>query len=238
MSKKPINPNKIVIFSGAGISAESGLKTFRDSDGLWENYPVDLVASRSGWENDPALVLEFYNQRRKDAALAQPNAAHLAIAKLEEKFEVVIITQNVDDLHERAGSSQVIHLHGELTKARSSIDETLLYDIGDKPVNLGQKCELNSQLRPHIVWFGEMPLYMEEAKSHFKDAAYVLAVGSSLVVEPAASLLKKARFHAGKVIVTLDIDKVPYGYKLLKGKATRLVPAICNDWCKQKKFLD
>ena len=230
MSKPEINNKKIVVFTGAGISAESGIKTFRDHGGLWENYPIELVASIEGWRHDPALVLEFYNMRRKDAASAQPNAAHFAIAKLEEKFEVVVVTQNVDSLHEKAGSTNVIHLHGELSKARSSVDENLIHEIGDNDINMGDTCELGGQLRPHIVWFGEIPLNMDVARTHFKDASYVLAVGSSLVVEPAASLLKQARYQAEKVLVSLDVERVPYGYKYLRGKATSLVPYICNDW--------
>lgn len=233
MSRKPININKVVVFTGAGISAESGLKTFRDSDGLWEEYPVDLVATPSAWTSDPQLVLEFYNARRRDAANACPNEAHRAIADLESQFEVVVITQNIDNLHERAGSSHVIHLHGELTKAQSSVDASLLYEIDDKPIKIGDMCELNSQLRPHVVWFGEHPLYLDSARSHLIDAAYVLVVGTSLSVEPAASLLKKSRFHATKIITTLDINKVPFGFKLLRGKATNLVPAICNEWIKK-----
>ena len=231
MSKKPpINPRKIIVFTGAGVSAESGLKTFRDSDGLWENYPVELVASPRGWEADPELVLEFYNQRRAQAFEAKPNAAHIAIAGLEKKFDVIVVTQNIDDLHERAGSSKVIHLHGELSKARSSIDQDILYDIGNKSITIGQKCELKSQLRPHVVWFGESPMNLETARDHFKDAAYVLVVGTSLTVEPAASLIKKARHRAQKVIVTIDINKVPYGYKILRGRATNIVPSICKEW--------
>ncbi len=168
--------------------------------------------------------------RRKDAASAQPNAAHYAIAKLEEKFEVVVITQNVDRLHEKAGSSKVIHLHGELSKARSSLSEDLIIEIGDGDINVGDTCELGGQLRPHIVWFGEIPLNMDLARMHFKDASYVLAVGSSLVVEPAASLLKQARYQAEKVLVSLDVERVPYGYNFLRGKASGLVPVICNEW--------
>ncbi|WP_086934651.1 Sir2 family NAD-dependent protein deacetylase [Agarilytica rhodophyticola] len=229
-NKPPINPNKVVVFSGAGISAESGLNTFRDANGLWENYPVELVATSKGWQQDPGLVLDFYNKLRQQSNHAQPNQAHYAIADLEKTFDVVVITQNIDDLHERAGSSVVIHLHGELNKARSSLDNDLIYNIEEKPIHLGQKCELNSQLRPHVVWFGETPLHMEKARKHFLDAAYVLVVGTSLVVEPAAGLLKKARYKAQKIIVTLDIDKIPYGYKLLRGRASSLVPAVCEQW--------
>lgn len=234
-NRPPINPKKVIVFTGAGISAESGIKTFRDSDGLWENYPVELIATPSGWENDPDLVLEFYNARREQSAAAQPNKAHIAIAELEKIFDVVVVTQNVDDLHERAGSSHVLHLHGELGKARSTVAEDLTYDIGAKPIRMGEKCEFNSQLRPHIVWFGEMPFHMAEAKRHFIDAAYVLVVGSSLVVEPAASLLKKARYKAKKMIVTLDIDKIPFGYKLLRGNASNLVPVVCYEWMNSVK---
>ena len=236
MSKKSINPQKIVIFSGAGISAESGLNTFRDSNGLWENYPVEVVASLNGWKSNPELVLDFYNQRRKDAANASPNKAHLAIAALEKTFEAVIITQNVDDLHERAGSSNVLHLHGSLNQARSNVDPSLIYDIGSNPIHIGQSCELKSQLRPNIVFFGEIPYFLDEAKTHISDAACVLAVGSSLVVEPAASLLKKARFHAEKILITLDVDRVPFGFKLVRGKATELVPYYCNRWVNSGKF--
>lgn len=186
-------------------------------------------------QRHPSLVLEFYNQRRLQAYAAEPNSAHLAIAELETHFEVVVITQNIDNLHECAGSSHVIHLHGEISKAQSSIDPDIVYDIGSKPISLGDQCELKGQLRPHIVWFGEMPLRMDEARAHFKDAAYVLVVGSSLVVEPAASLLKKSRFQAKKIIVTMDIDKIPRGFQLLRGKASNLVPSVCKEW-KTKKI--
>lgn len=236
MPKAPINPQKIVVFTGAGISAESGLKTFRDSNGLWENYPVEVVASANGWRNNPELVLDFYNQRRLDAANAEPNKAHLAIAELEKKFDVVVITQNVDDLHERAGSSNVIHLHGKLNQARSTKDYNLIYDIGSAPIQMGQTCALKSQLRPNIVFFGEMPHFLDEAKHHILEAACVLAVGSSLVVEPAASLLKKARFHASKILITLEVDKIPFGFKLQRGKAAELVPYFCNRWLSMGKL--
>ncbi|MCD6400666.1 MAG: NAD-dependent protein deacylase, partial [Anaerolineales bacterium] len=152
---KPINKNKIVVISGAGISAASGLQTFRDSKGMWREFAIAEVASPQGWVTDPQKVLEFYNERRKQAVKAVPNRAHLAIAELEKKYEVVVITQNVDDLHERAGSSNVIHVHGELTKARSTTDPDIVYDIGDNEIKLGDRCEKGGQLRPHVVWFGE-----------------------------------------------------------------------------------
>jgi NAD-dependent deacetylase len=208
---QPIDPHKIVIFSGAGISAESGLTTFRDTDGLWNNYNISEVATPTAWESHPELVLQFYNERRIQIIAAAPNSAHLAIAELERSYNVVVITQNIDDLHERAGSSRIIHVHGEIVKARSSISPNLIYDIGGKPIKLGDTCEIGSQLRPHIMWFGENILNFELAKQELKTAAKVLVVGTSLTVYPAASLLKKARFHAEKILVSLEIDRKPFG---------------------------
>lgn len=222
---------KIVVFTGAGISAESGLETFRDSDGLWENYPVDKLATKEGFELNTELVLNFYNWRKKKVSHAQPNQAHIALAKLESKFDVVIITQNVDDLHERAGSTNVIHLHGQLSYMQSSADSSILYDWGDKPILIGQLCELNSQLRPHIVLFGEPVLRLSDARGHIKTADKVLAIGSSLTVQPAASLLRKARFKAEKILITFDFKgRIPFGYKLLRGNSAKLVPSICSNW--------
>lgn len=180
---------KVVVLTGAGISAESGLATFRDSGGLWEGHDVMEVASIEGWVRNPGKVLDFYNKRRKQAVDAQPNEAHYALAKLEERYDVTIITQNVDNLHEQAGSSHVIHLHGELTKARSTSDEKLIYDIGDREIHLGDTCEKGSQLRPHIVWFGEMVPMMEVAAAESSETDIYLVIGTSLVVYPAAGLL-------------------------------------------------
>lgn len=161
---------KLVILTGAGISAESGLKTFRDSDGLWEMYKLEDVATPMAWKKNPALVLEFYNQRRKDVLNATPNAAHKALVKLEPHFDVTIITQNIDDLHERAGSGKIIHLHGEILKSRSSKDEDLFYEChGD--IKMGELCELGSQLRPHVVWFHEAVPMMEPAAAVSGEAA-------------------------------------------------------------------
>ncbi|MBC7387575.1 MAG: NAD-dependent deacylase, partial [Opitutaceae bacterium] len=154
---------KIVVLSGAGISAESGIKTFRDSDGLWEGHDVMEVATPEGWEKNQALVLDFYNQRRKQALSVEPNAAHYALVELEKYFKVTIITQNVDNLHEKAGSKNVMHLHGELFKTRSTFDESLIYDMNGWELKQGDKCEKGSQLRPHIVWFGEEVPMMSEA---------------------------------------------------------------------------
>lgn len=178
----------IIVLSGAGISAESGLKTFRDSGGLWENHSIEEVARPEAFAANPERVLNFYNERRRQLASARPNAAHRALAELESDYRVSVITQNVDDLHERAGSSSVLHLHGELIKARSSIDPELRYEIGYEPIELGQECELGSQLRPDIVWFGEVVPMIDQAMALMPGADHVLIVGTSLQVYPAAGL--------------------------------------------------
>lgn len=192
---------KIVVISGAGISAESGLSTFRDAGGLWEGYNIEDVASPQGWQEDPEKVLEFYNLRRKQAAEAQPNAAHKALAELESYFEVVIVTQNVDDLHERAGSNNVLHLHGELRKARSTKDESLVTDIGADPIKLGDLAEDGAQLRPHVVWFGEMVPMIEDAVKEVTEADILIVVGTSLVVYPAAGLVEYTKPNIPKYII-------------------------------------
>ena len=177
MSKK----KKIVILTGAGISAESGIKTFRDADGLWEGHDVMEVASPAGWRKNRELVLNFYNERRRQLLSVEPNAAHIALVELEKKYEVHIVTQNVDNLHERAGSRRVVHLHGELTKARSTLDESLIYDWF-KDINLGDKCKKGAQLRPHIVWFGEAVPLLEDAASITSIADILVIVGTSMQV--------------------------------------------------------
>ncbi len=192
---------KIVVISGAGISAESGLSTFRDAGGLWEGYDINEVASIQGWNKDPENVLEFYNLRRKQAAEAQPNAAHKALADLEEFFDVSVVTQNVDDLHEKAGSSQVLHLHGELRKARSVEDESVVIDVGADPIKLGDTAEDGAQLRPHVVWFGEMVPMIEPAAIEVSTADILIVVGTSLVVYPAAGLIDYAKKHIPKYII-------------------------------------
>lgn len=184
---------KMTVLTGAGISAESGVKTFREAGGLWEGYDVMKVASMEGWKKDPELVLDFYNQRRRQLQTVQPNIAHGKLVELEEKYDVTIVTQNVDDLHERAGSRRVIHLHGELVKARSTFDESLIYDCREDIV-LGDTCELGSQLRPHIVWFGELVPMLEVAAREIAEADLVLIVGTSMQVYPAAGLVGYAPF--------------------------------------------
>lgn len=187
--------NKIVVLSGAGMSAESGISTFRDANGLWENHAITDVASPEGWARNPRLVLDFYNQRRRQLYEVEPNAGHLALKELEQKYEVVVITQNVDDLHERAGSSRIIHLHGELRKVRSEKKEHLIYEwLGD--LQLGDLCEQGHQLRPHIVWFGEAVPAMEQAINEITDASHILIIGTSMQVYPAAGLVSYAHRHA------------------------------------------
>lgn len=179
----------IVVLTGAGISTESGISTFRDSGGLWEKYSIEEVATPQAWQRNQDLVLDFYNQRRKQLYEVEPNAAHYALAELEKKFEVKIITQNVDDLHERAGTSDVLHLHGELKKAQSSLDPSLVYDIDGWELKKGDKCERGSQLRPHVVWFGEPVPMIEPAAEISSQADIYLVVGTSLNVYPAAGLI-------------------------------------------------
>lgn len=183
---------KVVVLSGAGISAESGINTFRDADGLWEGHDVMSVASPQGWHANQALVLDFYNQRRRQLKQVKPNLGHLALVELAEKFQVDIITQNVDDLHERAGSEQVIHLHGELLKASSTINPDLVYPCHDD-IALGSLCELGGQLRPFIVWFGEQVPLLEQAAYLVEQADIIIIVGTSMQVYPAASLASYAR---------------------------------------------
>lgn len=192
---------KIVVLSGSGISAESGLKTFRDSDGLWEGYDVLEVASIQGWRQNKKLVLDFYNERRRQLKSAKPNDAHIAIAELQKYFLVTIITQNVDDLHEKAGSEDIVHLHGELTKARSSMDQREIIEIGYNDIKYGDTAPDGSQLRPHIVWFGEQVPLMSEAVSIISDCDIFIVVGTSLVVYPAASLIDFAGNEIPKYIV-------------------------------------
>jgi NAD-dependent deacetylase len=199
MSKK-----KLVVLTGAGISAESGLKTFRDSDGLWEGYEVTEVATPGAWRKNPQLVLDFYNERRKNVAEANPNAAHYGLAGLEKDFDVTIITQNIDDLHERAGSTNVLHLHGEIFKMRSERDVTLITEIKSN-IKLGDTAEDGAQFRPYIVWFEEPVPKMEEAVPIVYSADIFVVVGTSLVVYPAAGLINYVELETPKFIIDKKI---------------------------------
>ncbi|MBL4655131.1 MAG: NAD-dependent deacylase [Bacteroidia bacterium] len=203
-----MSKQKIVVLSGAGVSADSGLKTFRDMGGLWEGYDVMEVASPGGWQKNPELVLGFYNERRRQLIDAKCNDGHLALAKLETKYDVTIITQNVDNLHEQAGSTNIIHLHGILTKSQSTADPSLVYEINGTELNVGDKCEKGSQLRPYIVWFGEMVPMMDEAIPITEKADIFIVVGTSLEVYPAAGLINYVPEEATKYVVD---PKIPTG---------------------------
>jgi NAD-dependent deacetylase len=196
MSKK-----RMVVFSGAGMSAESGIPTFRGNDGLWEKYKIEEVATPQAWLQNPDLVLDFYNQRRKRMIEAEPNDGHYQIALWQEEFDVVVVTQNIDDLHERAGSKQVLHLHGEIRKSRSTINEELIYDIEGWQIAMGDTCELGSQLRPHIVWFGEEVPMLDTAAAIIETADLFIVVGTSLQVYPAAGLIHYAHRAKQKYLV-------------------------------------
>ena len=198
---------KLVILTGAGMSAESGISTFRDSDGLWEQYPVEEVASIDGYLKNPALVLDFYNQRRAQLANVEPNTGHKTLARLEKYFDVHIITQNIDNLHEQAGSTRIIHLHGELTKACSSHNKSMVSEIGFRPIQLGEKAKDGSQLRPYIVWFGEAVPEMDNAIPLAQQADIFVVIGTSLNVYPAAGLVSYATKTSPKYII--DPKPVP-----------------------------
>lgn len=213
---------RLVVLTGAGISAESGLKTFRDANGLWEGHDVMQVASPQGWNADPALVLEFYNQRRRQALKATPNRAHEILAELESDYEVTIVTQNVDNLHEKAGSTHVVHLHGQLFQSRSSVDETLIYEMDHWSLTLGDLCEKGSQLRPNIVWFGEAVPMMDNAIEITNLANILLIVGTSLQVYPAAGLMNYAPHSAKKYLIdpNLPSTSIDSSIHVIEEKAT------------------
>ena len=213
---------KLVILTGAGMSSESGIKTFRESGGLWEEYDVSEVATPMAWRKNRDLVLKFYNDRRRQLADCEPNEGHKRIAKLEKYFNVQIITQNVDDLHERAGSSNILHLHGELIKARSTVDENLVYNIGYKEIKAGDTCEKGSQLRPHIVWFHEDVPMMDEAIRLASEADIFAVVGSSLNVYPAAGLINFAPPKASLWLIDPNDVTIPVNRKVevIKEKAS------------------
>lgn len=207
---------RLVFLTGAGISAESGIATFRDSNGLWEGHDVMAVASPEGWRKNKELVLDFYNKRRQACLKAQPNAAHLQLAQLEREFDVTIITQNVDDLHERAGSSHVIHLHGELFKSQSTVDPSLVYQMDHCELNIGDTCEKGAQLRPFIVWFGEQVPMMEAAIAATENAAVFAVIGTSLLVYPAAGLISYAPTSIPKFVIDIQLPEIVYGENLIK----------------------
>jgi len=201
---------KLVVLTGAGMSAESGIPTFRGADGLWEGYAIEEVASPQGWMRQPKVVLDFYNQRRKQIMAAEPNRGHRLLAELEDEFEVQIITQNIDNLHERAGSTQVLHLHGEIMKARSTADPQLVYDLDHWEIRWGDHCERGAQLRPHIVWFGEAVPMIEPAAELVSQADIVAIVGTSMVVYPAAGLVDFCPAGAPVYCIDPSTPHLPY----------------------------
>lgn len=226
---------RLVVFTGAGISAESGIKTFRDSGGLWEEHEIEDVATPQAWAKNPGLVLEFYNQRRKKLLEAKPNTGHFAIAELQKQFNVHVITQNVDDLHERAGSEKVLHLHGELMKVRSCDYPGLIYTVKGWEVKMGDKCERGSQLRPHIVWFGEMVPEMDNAIELVQQADIFIVAGTSLNVYPAANLLDYAPADIPKFYVDPNPDLV-YNFgdmRIIKDTAGKGLPYLAEKLIKE-----
>jgi NAD-dependent deacetylase len=219
---------KLVILTGAGMSSESGIRTFRDSGGLWEEYEVTEVATPEAWHKNTDLVLRFYNERRRQLAGCSPNEGHSGLAKLEKYFDIQIITQNIDDLHERAGSSKILHLHGELTKARSTEDPSLIKSIGYNDINAGDNCPKGSQLRPHIVWFGEDVPMMDEAVNLTADADIFVVIGSSLNVYPAAGLIHYAPQKASLWLIDPNDVAVPVNrqVEVIKEKASKGVAVL------------
>lgn len=228
---------KIIILTGAGISAESGLNTFRDADGLWEGYNIEDVATPEAWRKNPFLVQNFYNERRKSVMEAKPNAAHIALAQLETQFDTLIITQNIDDLHERAGSKAVMHLHGEIIYARSTKNPALLYKMETHTINMGDVCELGSQLRPHVVWFGEDVPMITKSMYEMPKADIVILIGSSLAVYPAAGLLDLVQKDA--IVYVIDpkipaVSHLPNQIIRIEEKASKAVPVLVQKLLKSE----
>lgn len=229
----------VVVLTGAGMSADSGIQTFRGADGLWCGHRFEEVASPEAFRRNPQLVLDFYNQRRKNVIQAKPNQGHLALVRLEEKFKTTIITQNVDDLHERAGSKTIFHLHGEIRKSRSTANPELIFDIDGDSLNPGDCAPDGSQLRPHIVWFGEMVPVMDEVLPIVSTADFVIVVGTSLVVYPAASLLNYAKENIPRVVIDPERpetiasdDKICF----VEERAAEGVPAVVGHMLGEKEY--
>ena len=215
-----MHKKKIVVFSGAGMSAESGIKTFRDTGGLWEEYKIEDVATFDAWLKNQDLVLDFYNQRRKQVMEVKPNEAHKLVAELQKQFDVQVITQNIDDLHERAGSQKVLHLHGEIMKGRSTVKHDLVYELKHWEIKSGDVCEVGSQIRPHIVWFGEAVPEMEKATELAEEADIFITIGTSLNVYPAANLIHVVPAHIPKFLVDPGDFNLDYIKNLSIIKAT------------------
>lgn len=230
MNNSPSSRKHIIALTGAGISAESGLSTFRGNEGLWERYSLEDVATPSGWKKNPEKVLQFYNARRQQVRKAKPNPAHYALARLAGKYQVSIITQNIDDLHERAGSKNVLHLHGEIMKARSTIDPNLIYDLEDKDIAIGDTCAKGSQLRPHVVWFKEDVIKFPAAIEIVRCADLLLVIGTSLAVYPAAGLIEYVKARTPIIVIAPELDFVPDGITWFKEKAASKLPELVDQW--------
>ena len=229
--------DNVIVLTGAGMSADSGLKTFRGSGGLWEGHDVREVATPEAWQREPEKVLRFYNERRRQIYQVEPNDGHKALTRLEEEYDVTIVTQNVDNLHERAGSSDVLHLHGELSKVRSEKDRSLIYDIGDDEIELGDTAEDGAQLRPHVVWFGEMVPMMEEAAGTVAEADILIVIGTSLVVYPAAGLVNYAPDDIPKYIIDPSRPEI-FGYsewEHIQKTAAEGTPELVDKLLEEKK---
>jgi NAD-dependent deacetylase len=231
---------KLVVLTGSGISAESGIPTFRDMGGLWEHYNFVDVASPEAWHNNPELVLRFYNERRKKLLESEPNVGHYGLVELEKYFDVQIITQNVDDLHERAGSKNILHLHGEIRKSRSTVDADLVYTISGWELKLGDKCEKGSQLRPHVVWFGEAVPEISRASLICSKADIFVVVGTSLNVYPAAGLINYVQTDTPVFLIDPGDINAPYGKRVIsiKEKATTGVPYLIKQLKNNYAFTD
>lgn len=226
---------KVVVLSGAGVSAESGLKTFRDYNGLWENFKIEDVATPEAFNTNPELVLSFYNERRKQLKAAKPNEAHFNLAKLEDEYEVAIITQNIDDLHEKAGSTNVLHLHGELNKAESSKNPRLIYELNHADIKIGDVCEEGHQLRPHVVWFGEAVPNMERALRITAEADIFIIIGTSLEVYPAASLINYTPDHCVKFLIDPNTPLIrdEKNFTIIKEKASKGTSLLAKKYLKK-----
>lgn len=236
MSKKlDIDYNKIVVFTGAGVSVESGLKTYNEDTGHWHDTPVGKVATKSALNNNPKTVIDFWNDRKKEMIAAKPNAAHVAIAELEKYFDVVVITTNLDNLHEKAGSTNVIHIHGDINFARSQVDLSERLYVGDTLLTPSMRCTHGERLRPDVVMYDEVPYDMDKAFNEIKTASKVMVVGSSLSVKPACNIPKKARGRADKLIIAHSVHKIPYGFRILRDSASFAVPKVVERWINSKK---
>lgn len=220
---------KLIVLTGSGMSQESGIRTFRETGGLWEEYDVAEVATPEAWRRNPELVMRFYNERRKQLYECRPNAGHNGLAKLEELFDVHIVTQNIDDLHERAGSRKVLHLHGELKKARSTVDPALIYDIDGWELKFGDTCEKGSQLRPHIVWFGEPVPAIEEAVAIVESADIFVVIGTSLNVYPAAGLLNYVPKDVPIYLIDPNPVNVYWNVNIIQEKAVKGIEILTRE---------